>query len=400
MEQSERSVSNIRQSDIIMYQLDRTKQAITIEGKTYSPDIFLGKNLPEFISQSEFHHDLFLFLKDWFSDSPTLKVQTSGSTGIPKEMLVEKSRMMQSAQLTCSFLNLEKGDSALLCMPLNYIAGKMLVVRALIAGLDLYPISPSGNPLKDIDKEFSFVAMIPLQVFNSLQSDTEKTRLRNIKNLIIGGGSIDPQIEEAIKDFPHKVYSTYGMTETLSHIALRQLNGKEASDHYYPFDSVNLSLSEDNALIIDAPLVSNERLYTNDIVEIYEDKSFRIIGRKDNIINSGGVKIQIEEVEALLKPALNNGFAITSLPDPKFGEIVVLATEKEIDENLISNLLPAYSIPKEIIRVNKIPLTETGKINRAALKEIILNNYNEQLTNGQSNMGSSSTKSAINNKKR
>lgn len=373
MEQSERSVSDTRQSDIIMYQLDREKQIITIEGKAYLPDVFLEENSPEFISQSDFHNDLFLFLKDWFSDSQTLKVQTSGSTGIPKEMLVEKSRMMQSAQLTCSFLGLKKGDSALLCMSLDYIAGKMVVVRALVAELDLYPIPPSGNPLKDTDKELCFAAMIPLQVFNSLQSDTEKKRLSNIKKLIIGGGSIDPQIEEAIKSFPHKVYSTYGMTETLSHIALRQLNGIEASDHYYPFDSVTLSVSEDNALIIDAPLVSDERLYTNDIVEIYEDKSFRIIGRKDNIINSGGVKIQIEEVEALLKPLLNNGFAITSLPDPKFGEIVVLATEREIDENSISNLLPVYSMPKKIIRVNKIPLTETGKISRVALKQLVLN---------------------------
>lgn len=355
-----------------MYQLDRQKQTITIESITYLPDVFSGNDVVAFASQSEFHHDLFLFLKDWFSDSPTLKVQTSGSTGIPKEMLVEKSRMMQSARLTCSFLDLRKGDSALLCMPLNYIAGKMVVVRALIAGLDLYLIIPSGNPLKDIDKAFSFAAMIPLQVFNSLQSDIEKIRLSNIKNLIIGGGSIDPQIAEAVKGFPHKVYSTYGMTETLSHIALRQLNGNEASDHYYPFDSVNLSVSDDNALIIDAPLVSDERLYTNDIVEIYTDKSFRIIGRKDNIINSGGVKIQIEEIEALLKPALDSIFAITSLPDPKFGEIVVLATENEIDEKVISDLLPAYSIPKRIIKVSKIPLTETGKINRAALKLLAL----------------------------
>lgn len=354
-----------------MYQIDRTKQTITIEGKVYFPNIFSGNDYPEFASLSEFHNDLFLFLKDWFSDSSTIKVQTSGSTGIPKEMLVEKSRMMQSAQLTCFFLGLKKGDPALLCMPLNYIAGKMVVVRALVAGLDIYPISPSGNPLQNIDNEFSFAAMIPLQVFNSLQSDTEKERLVNIRNLIIGGGSIDPQIEEAVKDFPHKVYSTYGMTETLSHIALRQLNGNKASDRYRPFDSVTLSLSEDNTLIIDAPLVSAERLYTNDVVEIYKDKSFRIIGRKDNIINSGGIKIQIEKVEAILKPVLNSGFAITSLPDPKFGEIVVLATEKEIDESLISDILPTYSIPKRIIRVPRIPLTETGKISRVELKQLV-----------------------------
>lgn len=354
-----------------MYQLERQEQVITIEGKTYLPDNFLMKDLPEFASQSEFHHELFLFLKDWFSESDVLRVQTSGSTGIPKEMLVEKSKMMQSARITCSFLNLKKGDSALLCMSLNYIAGKMVVVRALIAGLDIYPVIPNGNPLKNIDKEFSFGAMIPMQVFNSLQSETEKLRLSNIHNLIIGGGSIDPTIEDAVKNFPHKVYSTYGMTETLSHIALRQLNGSKSSDHYYPFDSVNLSLSEDDALIIDAPLVSDERLYTNDIVEIFEDHSFRIIGRKDNIINSGGIKIQIEEVETLLKPILGSGYAITSLPDPKFGEIVVLATEKDVNENLISESLPVYFIPKQIIRIAEIPLTETGKINRAILKQLI-----------------------------
>lgn len=356
-----------------MYQSDRQRQTVTIENTTYLPDVFSGEGVPSFASQSDFHRDLFLFLSDWFSDSPTLKVQTSGSTGMPKEMLVEKSRMMQSARLTCSFLDLKQGDSALLCMSLNYIAGKMVVVRALIAGLDLYPIPPCGNPLKDIHKEFAFAAMIPLQVFNSLQSDIERRRLSEIKNLIIGGGAIDPRIEEAVRSFPNKVYSTYGMTETLSHIALRQLNGSEASDHYYPFDSVTLSVSEDNALIIDAPLVSAERLYTNDIVEIYEDKSFRIIGRKDNIINSGGVKIQLEEVEALLNPILDGAFAISSLPDPKFGEIIVLVTEKEVDKNLLSELLPIYYIPKKIIKVSKIPLTETGKINRAALKQLILN---------------------------
>lgn len=361
-----------------MYQLDREKQTITIEGEIYLPDVFLEKDIPDFASRSEFHYDLFLFLKDWFSDSPTLKVQTSGSTGIPKEMFAEKNKMMQSARLTCSFLNLKQGDSALLCMPLNYIAGKMVIVRTLISGLDLYPMAPSGNPLKDTDKEFAFAAMIPLQVFNSLQSDNEKKRLSNIKNLIIGGGAIDPQTEEAVKNFPNKVYSTYGMTETLSHIALRQLNGSEASDHYYPFDSVTLSVSEDNALIIDAPLVYDERLYTNDIVQIYEDGSFRIIGRKDNIINSGGVKIQIEEVEALLKPILKGEFAISSLPDPKFGEIVVLATENEVDEILISELLPIYSFPKKIVKVTKIPLTETGKINRAALKQLISDEHNKQ----------------------
>jgi O-succinylbenzoic acid--CoA ligase len=351
------------------YQLYIKRQTISIEGGVYLPDTFRSKGVPAFALKSEFHNQLYLFLKDWFSRSPFLKVQTSGSTGVPKEILVEKSRMMQSAQLTCSFLGLKGGDKALLCMSLDYIAGKMMVVRSLIAGLDLYPVPPSGNPLRDTDTVFEFAAMIPMQVYNSLQEDIERARLMKIKNLIIGGGAIDTQLEIQLKPFPNNVYSTYGMTETLSHIALKKLNEADASGNYIPFDNVTLSLSEDNALIIDAPLVSAERLHTNDIAEIHNDGSFRILGRKDNVINSGGVKIQAEEVEALLKPFIKSPFAIISLPDPKFGEIVVLVTEEVVNESLFADKLPAYYMPKKIIQVNTIPLTETGKISRALLKE-------------------------------
>lgn len=355
-----------------MYQLNISEQTITIEGKTYTSDVFRNDVVPAFAKSSTFHNELYVFLKDWFSDSPVLKVQTSGSTGIPKEILVEKSRMMQSARLTCSFLNLKKGDTVLLCMALKYIGARMMVVRSLIAGLNLYAVTPSGNPLKDIDVNFDFGSMVPLQVFNSLQSEIETRRLKQIKNLIIGGGAIDPKMAEEIQKFPNKVYSTYGMTETLSHIALRKLNGENASDRYYPFDSVTLSLTEDNALIIDAPLVSKDVLYTNDVVEMFEDNSFRIIGRTDNIINSGGIKVQAEEVEQLLKPHIDCDFAITSLPDTKFGEIVVLATTEKVDISKLLEILPTYFVPKKIIELDRIPLTETGKINRALLKKIIL----------------------------
>lgn len=343
---------------------------ITIEGNTFYGGTFTENVLPQFKSDS-FRRDLYLFLQDWFSPSPTLKVFTSGSTGTPKEMLVEKERMMQSALLTCSFLDLNKGDKALLCMPLNYIAGKMVVVRALVAGLDLYPVAPNGHPLRGTDISFGFAAMIPLQVFNSLQSDVEKERLSGIKKLIIGGGAIDPQIEEALKEFPNTVYSTYGMTETLSHIALRKINGRDASENYIPFTSVALSLSDEGTLIIDAPLVTKERLYTNDIAEIYEDGSFRILGRKDNIINSGGVKIQVEEVERLLKPYISCNFAISSLPDPKFGELVVLVVEDKAESRDFKDILPDYYKPKKIVKIDEIPLTETGKIDRHTLKILI-----------------------------
>ncbi|MBK5722787.1 AMP-binding protein [Dysgonomonas sp. Marseille-P4677] len=354
-----------------MYQLYIKRQTITIEGGIYTPEIFRSKGTPAFAFRSDFHYSLYLFLKDWFSRSPFLKVQTSGSTGIPKEILVEKERMMRSAELTCSFLSLKEGDKALLCMSLDYIAGKMMVVRALIAGLDLYPVAPSGNPLREITVAFDFAAMIPMQVYNSLQSEIEREQLAKIKNLIIGGGAIDPKLQKNIESFPNKIYSTYGMTETLSHIALRKLNGNDASDSYIPFSSVTLSLSEDNTLVIDAPLVASERLYTNDIAEIGADGNFRIIGRKDNIINSGGIKIQIEKIEELIQPLLSCNFAVTSYPDPKFGEIVVLVVEHEIDSNILNDIQPAYYIPKKIVKIDSIPLTETGKISRMVLKKMI-----------------------------
>lgn len=354
-----------------MYQLYIKRQTITIEGGSYTPDVFRSKGIPAFALKSDFHYNLYLFLKDWFSRSPFLKVQTSGSTGAPKEMLVEKERMMRSAEMTCTFFKLKQGDKALLCMSLDYIAGKMMVVRALITGLDLYLVSPSGNPLKDANENFDFAAMIPMQVYNSLQSDVENARLAKIKNLIIGGGAIDPLLQKVIESFPNKIYSTYGMTETLSHIALRKINGSDASESYVPFSSVTLSLSEDNTLIIDAPMVADGRLYTNDIAEINADGSFHIIGRKDNVINSGGIKIQIEKIEELLKLLLNCNFAITSLPDIKFGEIVILVVEQEINPDILNKLEPAYYIPKKVIKIPSIPLTETGKINRAMLKKII-----------------------------
>jgi O-succinylbenzoic acid--CoA ligase len=354
-----------------MFELYIKRQIITIDGGFYTPDIFRSKGIPAFALKSDFHYSLYSFLKDWFSRSPLIRVQTSGSTGASKEMMVEKERMMRSAELTCSYLVLKEGNKALLCMSLDYIAGKMMVVRALIAGLDLYPVTPSGNPLKDTKVTFDFAAMIPMQVYNSLQSDKERKKLEKIKNLIIGGGAIDSRLEEKLKTYPNKIYSTYGMTETLSHIALRKLNGENSSESYIPFPSVALSLSDDNTLIIDAPLVTSEKLYTNDIAEINKDGSFRITGRKDNIMNSGGIKVQIEEVEKILKPFIDSPFAITSLPDPKFGEVIVLVVVEDIDVGVLKNIQPAYYIPKKIIKVDNIPLTGTGKVSRAELKTLV-----------------------------
>ena len=326
------------------------------------------------MTQQEFLQDLEAFLQEWQNDEPTVWVHTSGSTGTPKPLQVEKERMRASARFTCSFLGLKEGDSALLCMPLQYIAGKMVVVRSLVAGLRLLPVAPCGHPLKDLTEIPTFAAMIPMQVYNTLQVPEERAKLMEIKHLIIGGGAIDDALGRELKAFPNHVWSTYGMTETLSHIALRRLNGAEASDWYTPFENVRIRLSEENTLIIHAPSVCAEELTTNDIAKINDEGKFRILGRKDNTINSGGVKIQIEQVEAALKEHLDIPFQITARKDAKFGEIVVLLYNKvkEVADirRICEEKLPAYWVPKIYLPVEELPLTGTGKPDRATARRI------------------------------
>ncbi len=333
------------------------------------------------------------FLQEWNSPSETLLVHTSGSTGKPKPMWVEKQRMLNSAHITCDFLGLRPGDSALLCMSLDYIAGKMMVVRSIERKLRLFSVKPSGHPLSEeslakmVEMDFDFVAMVPMQVYNTLQVPQERERLSRIKHLIIGGGAIDDALAEELRSLPGAVWSTYGMTETLSHIALRRLNGEEASEWYQPFDSVGVSLNSDGCLVIDAPLVCSEPLVTNDIAEIKQQETsshssdassslktssphvlFRIKGRKDNVICSGGIKIQIEEVENLLRQHLDAPFLLAKKKDEKFGEIAVLVTESgdlEGVEAICRQVLPKYWVPRQYLHFDQLPMTETGKPKRA-----------------------------------
>lgn len=309
------------------------------------------------------------FISDWQSPSPTILVHTSGSTGKPKPMLVEKRRMEASARITCSFLGLKPGDSALLCMPLDYIAGKMMCVRSIVGGLRLMRVEPCGHPLQHLDEVPTFAAMVPMQVYNSLQDDRELNILKQIKHLIIGGGAISNKLATALRSFPNAVWSTYGMTETLSHIALRPLSGEDASEWYTPFDGVEVSLNQDGCLVINAPEVCAEPLTTNDIAEIDGDgRRFRIRGRHDNVVCSGGIKMQIEELEAKLQAHTDIPLMITKRPDEKFGETVVLLAEcndMEPLKALCHKWLSKYEVPHDYIYVKRLPVTETGKPARA-----------------------------------
>ena len=351
---------------------DRQQQRLLLEGKEYAPE-----DISRLVAEGAGNcppalWDLYLFLNEWFDASPVITVHTSGSTGVPKGLVVRKDRMMQSARLTCEFLNLQAGDTALLCMNLRYIGAMMMVVRSLVAGLNLVVRPASGHPLSDVEVPLKFAAMVPLQVYNTLRVPAERKRLEHTDILIIGGGAVDDSLEAELKTTPIAAYSTYGMTETLSHIALRRLNGEAASKCYYPFPSVELSLSAENTLIVKAPLICDDVLQTNDIACLCSDGGFTIAGRKDNVINSGGIKIQAEEMENRLQPFIPVPFAVTAVPDPRLGQALTLLIAGKPDikelENKLQAVLETYYRPKHIFITELIPQTENGKIDRTGCR--------------------------------
>ena len=337
--------------------------------------IDLSKALSQDLTTSnEFETKVLDFIKEWFSESKTVKIKSSGSTGIPKVFDIEKSKMLNSAEMTCDFLGLEEGNIALICLPIEYISGKMMVVRSILRKLKLKIVEPSTNPLENITQEIDFCAMTPLQVENSLD------KLHLIKKLIIGGASVSETLkkkiqESGIKNQESRIFETYGMSETLSHIALKQIFPNQ-EDWFTVFDGVEISLDERDCLRIFAPKLNSEVLQTNDLVEIKNENQFRFLGRIDNVINSAGAKIFPEELEKLVKQNIPNETVFLGLDDEKLGQKLVLIIEGEKSESLNQklstiNYKKSFHKPKEIIFVEEIPRTPNGKVNRLELKKLI-----------------------------
>lgn len=324
---------------------------------------------------NEFETKVLDFIKEWFSASKTVKIQSSGSTGIPKVFDIEKSKMLNSAEMTCAFLGLKEGNIALICLPIEYISGKMMVVRSILRKLKLKIVEPSINPLENIVQEIDFCAMTPLQVENSLD------KLHLIKKLIIGGTSVSETLKNKISqtlqlsNHQTQIFETYGMSETLSHIALKQVSPNQ-EDWFTVFDGVQVSIDERDCLRIFAPKLNSEVLQTNDLVEIKNENQFRFLGRIDNVINSAGAKIFPEELEKLVKQNIPNEAVFLGLDDEKLGQKLVLIIEGQeseaINQKLSTiNYKKSFHKPKEIIFVEEIPRTPNGKVNRLELKKLI-----------------------------
>lgn len=296
------------------------------------------------------------FLLDWFDDKDYIEMTTSGTTGLPKLVRLEKQAMIQSALATGDFFGLEPGNKALLCLPVQFIAGKMMLVRSLILGLELDVVSPSTEPLVNNSTKYDFVAMVPLQVQNSIEG------LKNVKKLIIGGAKMDSALEEKLLPLKNEIYETYGMTETITHIA-----AKKVGDSVFSI-LPNVKIAKDNrdCLVITIPSISDEPIVTNDLVELVNENQFIFLGRIDNVINSGGVKLIPEQIEAKLIGKIDARFFVTGIPDTILGEKLILVIEGEKQEFApdFFNVLGKFEKPKEIVFVPKFKENENGKLLR------------------------------------
>lgn len=298
------------------------------------------------------------FLLDWFDDKSFIEMTTSGTTGSPKVVRIEKQAMLESALATGDFFDLKPGDTMLHCLPTNYVAGKMMFVRSFILGLEMEFVEPTSNPLKNVDQKFDFCAMVPLQAKNSL--DQLKTGL--VKKLIIGGVKVHKALEKELVKIPIEIYETYGMTETITHIAAKRIGEKA----FTVLPNVKISVDERNCLIIDAKKISDNEIVTNDIVELISDTQFTWKGRIDNVINSGGVKLMPEKIEEKLSTLIPRRYFVYGQPDEKLGEKIVLYVEGEAIaiEDSVFEVLEKFEIPKEIIFIPKFRETATGKLLR------------------------------------
>lgn len=316
------------------------------------------------------------FLIDWLNNKDFLIVTTSGSTGYPKQIKLKKQAMVNSAIATGNFFGLEPGDKALHCLPSHFIAGKMMFVRALVLGLEIDFVEPAAQPIFDYEKEYDFVAMIPLQLKHTINY------IHNIKTIIVGGSKVTKPLLQKIKDSKPKFYETYGMTETVTHVALRKLESKsgESEEFFKALQNINFSQDDRNCLVIDAPKLVKETLITNDIVDLKSETSFKLLGRFDNVVNSGGVKLFPEQIEDKIQPIISHRFIIAGEDDATLGEKLILIVEKP--SNSTDDILKAiqelktldkFEVPKKVYTIEKFPETNNLKIQRKKTLKIVLN---------------------------
>lgn len=320
---------------------------------------------------TSFETSLISFIREWQSGVQEFKLFTSGSTGAPKEIKLTREQLKQSARRTISALGLQERVPAFVCLDTKNIAGKMMVVRAIEANMEIVAVEPSSNPFQTLSLDFigGFTALVPLQFQEIIKHPASLQKLNTMKNVIIGGAAVNSLLRKESANLKCAVYATYGMTETVSHIALQRLNGPQASDYFTTLVGIKINTDKRGCLVIQVPEFP-EPIVTNDIVELISANQFRWLGRYDNVINSGGFKISPEKIEREVERLLpDQAFFVTSILDERLGEKLVLIVEGSQPNIDISALqLHPYEIPKDVILLPEFTRTETGKINRSKTK--------------------------------
>lgn len=344
----------------------RVHPKFKLNGMSYTIET-LKAQAYEFIKEGEpYEEAVGSFLLDWLNDSKYVTVNTSGSTGAPKPIKIQKTHMAASAKATGSHFKLPEKTTALLCLPAYYIAGKMMLVRALILGWHIDMALPKANPLDHVFRRYDFCAMTPFQLDNSLG------RMHLIKKLIVGGGVIPPSLVKRLFDVSTKIYETYGMTETVTHIAARRVNSKKNIEQPIPFKTlahVTITTDERSCLVIKAPAVSTDPVITNDIVQCLTHKKFMWLGRVDNVVNSGGVKLHPEQIENKLAPMIDSPFFVGGIPDDRLGEKLALFVEQDekfafAKANYDISQFESYEFPSLIMTLSQFERTDNGKLQR------------------------------------
>jgi O-succinylbenzoic acid--CoA ligase len=341
-------------------------------------DIVAGVELP----RSDFETNTFTFIRDWLNGREEFRIRTSGSTGTPKVIAIRRDQMIASARMTAQALGLQEDDSALVCLDTKYIAGQMMLVRCFTTGMKILATDPVANPFHNVAETHTidFTALVPYQVQEILHSG-EVSRLDGVRNILIGGAALDEKTRSMLQIFRCRCFVTYGMTETISHIALQRINGETPSSYFEALPGVSLRLDDRSCLVINAPHLI-QAVITNDIAELIGPGKFRWTGRWDNVINSGGVKISPERLEEQIgeifrRLAIDRRFYIAGVPDERLGNKVVLIVEGEpflneertlLDLGMKENM-SKLEIPKDVLTVKEFTFTETGKINRISTLE-------------------------------
>ena len=321
---------------------------------------------------------IYYFIIEWLDLKEFVSVKTSGSTGKPKNIEIEKDRMVASAKASNSFFSLDENKKALLCLSAEYIAGKMMIVRAFVGGFDLHYVEPKSDALLLINQDFDFTAVVPLQLESVFKANAIQS-MKRIKKIIVGGAAMRQNLVQQLENIKTEVWATYGMTETLTHIALQRLNGKLKTDYFLGLPNVEFAVDDRSCLRIQAPLVNLYPVQTNDRVDLLDAKRFRFLGRVDFVINSGGIKYSPELLEQKLALYIENNFAFSSKDDELLGEKLILVIEgvvyskeklKQLN-NKIKIVLDRFEQPKEILFMTVIPKTSNGKLDRIRLKDLI-----------------------------